>query len=385
MSDFLICGAGVSGLLVARELLASGARVTILERTVSGREASWAGGGIVSPLYPWRYNDAVTALARYAQHAYPALCRSLLQETGVDPELTVTGLLMLDPDDHQEAMGWATRQQQRMDSLAGREIGQCVPGLAAGFQRGLWMPDIANVRNPRLMKALRASVSAHPDAQLIEHCEVSGFSLKTAGGVNTVTGVEAQVDGKRRSFQADHYVLATGAWSGSLLQPLGIQMPIEPVKGQMLLYKAEVGCLNTMVLTRGRYLIPRQDGHILIGSTLEYRGFDKTPEQDARQSLHDSAVSMIPALADVPITMHWAGLRPGAPAGVPFIGALPQYANLHINAGHFRNGLVLAPAAAGILADLLLGRRPRLDARPYAPQRRLPAHSLSGQPADTSS
>lgn len=383
MSDFLICGAGVSGLLVARELLAGGASVTILERAVSGREASWAGGGIVSPLYPWRYDDAVTALASYAQHAYPALCSALLQESGIDPELTVTGLLMLDADDHHEAITWADEKKHRMESLDASRITQRVPGLAAGFERGLWMPDIANVRNPRLMKALRAAILANDGAQLIENCEVRGFTSTENGGVATVTGVEAQVDGQRRTFQAGQYVVTAGAWSGDLLRPMGIQMPIEPVKGQMLLYKAEPGFLDSIVLTRGRYLIPRRDGHILLGSTLEYRGFDKTPEQQARQSLHDSAVSMMPALADMPVVMHWAGLRPGAPAGVPFIGTLPHYANLHINAGHFRNGLVLAPAAAGLLADLLLGRAPRLDAAPYAPLHRLPSHSPVSQSGDT--
>jgi len=388
LSDFLICGAGVSGLLLARELLAGGARVTILERNLAGREASWAGGGIVSPLYPWRYSEAVTALARHAQHAYPTLCAGLWEETGIDPELTVTGLLMLDADDDQEALAWAGQQQQHIDVLDSAQISQCVPGLGRGFQQGLWMPDIANVRNPRLMKALRAAVQAHPRAELIEHCEVTGFVAQGSESRAQVTEVTTQVDGQRRSFQAEQYVMATGAWSADLLAPLGLQVPIEPVKGQMLLYQAAPELLTTMVLTRGRYLIPRRDGHILIGSTLEYRGFDKTSDREALQTLHQSAVEMLPALADVPVKAQWAGLRPGAPAGIPFIGTLPQYVNLHINAGHFRNGLVLAPAAAGLLADLLLGQTPRLDPRPYEPASRLQpesTHQFSRSSADANS
>lgn len=387
MSDFLICGAGVSGLLLARELLASGATVTVLERQFSGREASWAGGGIVSPLYPWRYNDAVTALARHAQRAYPVLSSALREETGIDPQLTVTGLLMLDADDHQEALDWAGRQQQRMTELDAGQIVQQVPGLAERFERGLWMPDIANVRNPRLMKALRAAVQAHPRARLVEQCEVIGFELAAATGdaatrpheaqPRPVTGVQTRTEGHQQIFRATQYVVATGAWSGELLSPLGLDLPVEPVKGQMLLYQAAPDLLQTMVLTRGRYLIPRRDGHILIGSTLEYSGFDKTTDDEARQSLHASAISMLPALAQAPVVAHWAGLRPGAPAGVPFIGRLPGYTNLHINAGHFRNGLVLAPAAAGVLADLLLERPPRLDPQPYAPQQRLPFPSMT--------
>lgn len=119
------------------------------------------------------------------------------------------------------------------------------------------------------------------------------------------------------------------------------------------------------MLADGRYLIPRGDGRVLIGSTLEEADFDKTPTADARASLYQSALAMLPALADCAIEHHWAGLRPAAPDGIPFIGAVPDIEGLYVNAGHYRNGLVLAPAATRLLVDILLERQPSIDPAPY--------------------
>ena len=375
MTDFLVIGAGVSGLLLARELLQAGASVCIVERSEAGREASWAGGGIVSPLYPWRYLDAVTALANYAQDAYPALARELTDETGIDPELRQTGLMMLDAGDHEQALQWAARHQRQMQCWSSGQIYQHEPGLQPGFQQALWMPYVSNIRNPRLMKALRASVIGNAQSQLLEHTEVSGFDLQD--GVVRVVNVNQQ--GRSLQLRAREVVVTAGAWSGQLLEKAGVTaLRVKPVKGQMLLYQSSTPLLKSIVLSNGRYLIPRADGLILAGSTLEPGGFDRTATEAARDSLHASACSMLPALQDVPVKAQWAGLRPGAPAGVPYIGRLPGFGNLSINAGHYRNGLVLAPAAARLAADLLLGRMPTIDPVPYDPATVRDADALFG-------
>tara|TARA_R100001143_G_scaffold27553_1_gene27428 strand:+ start:1328 stop:2500 length:1173 start_codon:yes stop_codon:yes gene_type:complete len=367
VSDFLICGGGISGLLVARELVLAGATVHLVERGRIGAEASWAGGGIVSPLYPWRYEDAVSALANQAQDAYPSLASNLFAETGIDPELNECGLLMLDAEDHADALDWATRFARQMNQWQADHIYQHEPALAEGFTQALAMPRVANIRNPRLLKALHRWLQQHASATITEHCEVLG--LNHADG--TVQSVNVSVSGQQESFRTGHVVVAAGAWAGSFLEALGLDVPIEPVKGQMMLYKADRQLLTGIVLNQGRYLIPRRDNHILIGSTLEAAGFDKTTTRHAYTSLKTSAERMLPELADVPIVQHWAGLRPGAPRGVPFIGALPGFKNLSINAGHYRNGLVLAPASAALLADLVTGRQTKIDPRPYDPAQRL--------------
>jgi glycine oxidase len=365
--DFLICGAGISGLLLARELSAAGASVCIVERGDTGREASWAGGGIVSPLYPWRYSDAVTALANHAQSAYPKLAAELLHATGIDPEYCESGLLMLDAPDTDQALSWASKNGRLMSLSSASQIYEREPGLRAGFQSGLWMPKVANVRNPRLLQALRADLDARPLVTLLTQSELLSMDTSAAG----VEAVLIRQAGAEQQLVAGSVILSSGAWTAGLLQPLGIRLPVTPVKGQMLLFRSAAPVLSSIVLSQGRYLIPRSDGHILVGSTLEPVGFDKSTDQAALLSLRNSASKILPELDRMPVIMQWAGLRPGAPRGIPFIGAVPGFKNLYVNAGHYRNGLVLAPASASLLADLLLGRRPLIDPQLYDPGERL--------------
>lgn len=363
--DFLIIGGGINGLLLARELASEGAQVLLLEQGRCCGESSWAGGGIVSPLYPWRYRDAVTALASWAQDFYPRLSRELLDRTGIDPELWQCGLLMLDADDEQDALRWAAVNARRMARVDPAFIYSRENALATGFQSGLWMPDVANVRNPRLGQALLAELRQLPSVEVREHCPVSRIDFK-AGRVSRVKAGTGQ---NEQSWEADKTILCAGAWTGLLAGQLGLTLPVEPVKGQMLLYRFDDPPIREILLTRGRYLIPRRDGHLLVGSTLEYEGFDKTTTAAARLSLQESAEALLPVLRSHRPVAQWAGLRPAAPAGVPYIGRLPGFDNLYVNAGQFRNGLVLAPASARLLADLLLDRPPIVDPTPYRPDR----------------
>lgn len=359
MSDVLIVGGGVMGLMTARELARSGCRVTLLERGEPGREASWAGGGIVSPLYPWRYSPAVTALARHAKREYPALVEALLNETGIDAELVRCGMLMLDAHDTRDALAWAEREDEVVQRHDHDAMRYKWPWLSPVWHEGLLMPGIAHVRNPRLLHALKASLPLL-GVRVESGAEVVGMQLQDTRVVSVMTD-----DG--RQFSGDQVVICGGAWSSGLLHRLGVQMtvPVRPVRGQMLLYRLAPGTLPCMVMANGRYLIPRRDGHVLCGSTLEETGFDNSTTEEARVSLMQSATQLLPQLEGVEPVAHWAGLRPGSPNGIPFIGRIPERDNLWINAGHFRNGLVLAPASARLLADLLLQREPMLDPSPY--------------------
>ncbi len=359
----VIVGGGVIGLLTAFNLASEVEHVTLLDRSGLGLESSWAGGGIVSPLYPWRYSSAVTALAHWSQDFYPQLAEHLFARTGIDPEVHTTGLYWLGLDDEREALEWAARENRPLSAVDISAVHDAVPVLGEGYSRAIYMANVANVRNPRLVKSLKAALMAMPNVTLIEQCEVLGFVRdgERVQGVSTANG----------DILADEVVLTAGAWSGALLKTLGLELPVEPVKGQMILYKCAADFLPSMVLAKGRYAIPRRDGHILIGSTLEHEGFDKTPTEMALASLKASAVELIPALADAEVVGHWAGLRPGSPEGIPYIGSLSGFDGLWLNCGHYRNGLVLAPASCQLLADLLLGREPVIDAAPYAPDGRV--------------
>ncbi|MDF3931079.1 glycine oxidase ThiO [Pseudomonas citronellolis] len=369
MSDVLVVGGGVVGLLSAWSLGREGLRVTLVERGETGREASWAGGGIVSPLYPWRYSRAVANLAHWSQDFYPVLGERLLTDTGVDPEVHVTGLYWLDLDDQAEALAWAGANGRPLRPVDISAVRDAVPALGPGFERAVYMPGVANVRNPRLARALREALVRLPNVELRENCEVTGF-IREQGVIRGVRCAAGEL-------RADATVLAAGAWSGELLGLLGLTLPVAPVKGQMILYKCAADFLSSMVLAKGRYAIPRRDGHILVGSTLEHAGFDKTPSDDALASLRASAEELLPGLAGLAPVRHWAGLRPGSPEGIPFIGPVPGQAGLWLNTGHYRNGLVLAPASCRLLADLMLARELIIDPLPYAPEGRLVATPLS--------
>lgn len=362
-ADVIVIGGGVIGLLSAYLLAGGGKRVVVVDRGPVGGEASWAGGGIVSPLYPWRYSQAVTALAHWSQDYYPGLGERLLGHSGIDPEVHVTGLYWLDLDDQAEALAWAQREGRPLHEVPVESAYAQVPALGEGFERAIYMPGVANVRNPRLVKALRAALQNLPNVTLLEHSPVLQFVRDDARviGVRTAEG----------EMLAEQVVVAAGAWSGEVLQSLGLSLPVEPVKGQMILFKCAEDFLPSMVLAAGRYAIPRRDGHILVGSTLEHAGFDKTPTDEALASLRASAEALLPALRDAEVVGHWAGLRPGSPEGIPFIGEVPDYPGLWLNCGHYRNGLVLAPASCQLLVDRMLGREPIIDPAPYAPAGRL--------------
>lgn len=361
----VIVGGGVIGLLTALNLAKHVGQVTLIERSDVGQESSWAGGGIVSPLYPWRYSAAVTALAHWSQDYYPQLAEQLLKSTGVDPQVHTTGLYWLDLDDEEQALAWAEREDRPLSRVDVSAVRDAVPVLGSGYERAIYMANVANVRNPRLVKSLKSALQALANVTLHEQCPVEGFLRdgQKVVGVRTALG----------DIRGDHVVLSAGAWSGELLGKLGLALPVEPVKGQMILYKCAADFLPAMVLAKGRYAIPRRDGYVLVGSTLEYEGFDKTPTDQALASLKASAVELLPDLADAEVVGHWAGLRPGSPEGIPYIGAVPDMPGLWLNCGHFRNGLVLAPASCQLFADLLLGRAPIIDPQPYALAGRLQA------------
>lgn len=361
MYDVIVLGAGLSGLLTAYELRRAGLQVLVVDRGALAREASWAGGGILSPIYPWRYPDSINELACWSQRAYPKLVAALCEQTAIDAEYEACGLALLDSDECAAAREWATRWGHSV-SVHSEPNSQIANVSETAFNSWIWFSEIAQVRNPRLCQAL------------IKALEDGGVTLRP----NTIPQlvvrpgrvVAIQIASERISTR--YVVVAAGAWSTGLSHHLRDVAVIRPVKGQMLLYQADPDLLGCMVLKCGRYLIPRRDGHILVGSTVEEVGFDRTTTYEARQELSAFAQLTVPALDGTLIKQHWAGLRPATADGVPYIGEHPDVAGLFVNAGHYRNGVVMAPASARLTADLLLERQPCLDPSPYRLGRNAP-------------
>jgi len=355
----IVVGAGVIGMLQARELALKGVEVVLLDKGRCGREASWAGGGIVSPLYPWRYSNAVTALANWSQAYYPNLVQTLEAESDIDPELTRHGLLMLDVDDKIRALDWSKCEKSWIEEIDAEALYSLEPNLREGVTGGLWMSQVASVRNPRLLKALYVSLDRNPLVRVVDHAKVNSFIKKQ----DTLKGV---VTAQGESIEADAVILCTGAWTSVVSQSAALD--VKPVKGQMLLFSAKPGMVNRVVLSNGQYVIPRRDGSVVVGSTLEYSDFDKSTTEQARDKLSDMAINLFPVLATCQVAHHWAGLRPGTSEGIPYIGAVPELDNLYVNAGHFRNGLVLAPASVRLMTSILLGEPAPVDPAPFDPR-----------------
>ena len=346
----LIAGAGISGLSVALALLQRGCGVTVLDRGAAGAESSWAGGGILSPLLPWDYSDPVSALALRSMAAYAAWVADIETISGLDAELWQCGMLALDVESPELALAWCAEHEV----AALRDAPDSLNILGDGNH--IWLPSVAQVRNPRLVAALRAAV-VQLGGVIHEHCPAVGVVAQN----RRVTAVQTATE----TYQAESVVLATGAWSGLGLAELAAMPKIRPMRGQMLLFKLEPGLLNTVLFRHGLYLIPRRDGHVLVGSTIEDAGFDKTTDDATRQRLHADAAALLPQLADLQPVQHWAGLRPGSPDNIPVIDRHPDFDNVFINTGHFRYGVTMAPASAELLVSLMEGATPALDPAPY--------------------
>jgi glycine oxidase len=352
-TDFLIIGGGVIGCATALELATAGARVALLERGQLGGESSWAGAGLLYPLLPWDYRDEVTHLTSRGRGLYPEWIARLRRDSGIDPEYIESGLLVLPPFDRDKALAWAAAHHETLAEVSTRLVEPAVEHAGPA----LWLPQVAQVRNPRLIQALRGALEKNGVAI---HEGAAVRSLRLAEGKAAAVARDGAVHG------AGQVIVAAGAWTRAILGELGAALDFRPVRGQMLLYESDRPLLRRIVLQEGVYLIPRTDGHLLVGSTLEETGFDKSVTDEARTALRERAEAVLPALRGMEPVRQWAGLRPGSPDNIPVIGRHPEIGNLWVSGGHFRYGVTMAPASARLLADLALGRDPRLDPAPYA-------------------
>lgn len=318
--DFVVVGGGVIGLTSAIALADLGSTVTVVDRGPGPASGSTgAAAGILSLLFPWEYPEHLQRLADYSTEAFPDWCAATEAVTGI-------------------ACGW-------------RRIGLLAHGVA-GRDGAVWMPEVAIV-DPR---ALAASLYARAErigvrfrwCTEIDRIEVS------AGRVAGVSGGDARVDG-------DAVLVAGGAWSARLLSGIGLRLPVRPVRGQVLELQGEPGALEHILMRGHRYLLPRADGRVVVGSTVEEAGFDDTPTDDAAGDLRAFATGLLPASAAWPVIDHRSGLRPGSPQGIPWIGPVTGIDGLWVNAGHFRTGITLAPGSAELLAALVAGRAPPVD------------------------
>lgn len=351
MRDVIIIGAGIVGLCSARALAARGYGVEVLDAVDSRPSASWAGGGILSPLFPWRYPSPITELCRPAVAEYRALASEIAGVGGPDPEVRVPGMLVFAGDEHDQARDWARRESMALETVRASALEPGLPDTEA-----LWLPNVGVVRNPRFLTGARMFLR---ELDIPVRCEpVAGIESVSGGWrVRTRGGVR----------DARRVLVAAGAWSRALLQSLSLDWPLMPAKGEMLRYPPLLNGPNRILLGREGYLVPRADGSLLAGSTLRDDDDDMRPTAEAARQLRRAAEALWPPLRDHEPVLQWAGIRPGTRRETPLIGAVPGYDGLYVATGHYRNGLAAAPMTARLIAALMDGDTPPLDPAPFAP------------------
>ena len=347
-ADVLVVGGGVIGLTAAYFLARAGVRVDLVDKGDLGQEASWAGAGILPPGNPGHTGSPIDRLRGQSASMFPDLSAELRERTGLDNGyLRSGGLEFIDDAADSIAEAWRV-EGVAFEFVQGSELRRLEPALASGSGPAYFLPDMAQLRNPRHIKALVAGcgqlgVRLHPG------CPVLGFECRG----RRVTAIRSA----NGSLAADQFLIATGSWAGALLAQFDWRPAIEPVRGQIALLNTGAPLLHKILIRGKRYLVPRPDGRVLVGSTEEKAGFDKRTTASAIQDLLRFALELVPGLADSPVERCWAGLRPATADGLPFIGRAPDLDNLLVAAGHFRAGIQLSPATALAVEELILGKK----------------------------
>lgn len=365
--DCLILGAGVVGLSLAYDLAGHGLRVRIVDRQAPGQEASWAGAGILPPANYRAPQTPEEQLALLCHELHPRWSAQLREETGIDNEYRRTGGLYLAGDKAEGellrwiARDWVDRGLSVQEVTTPEQLAELDTALGAKraeerFAAAYFLPDEAQLRNPRHLKALiavceRRGVTITPDAAVEDFIVAAGKIT----AVRTTAG----------DLSAGVICLTGGAWTRDLLAKLKVSIALRPIRGQIALLNTGEQTLRRIINVGPRYLVPRGDGRVLVGSTEEDVGFEKRTTAEAIAELLRFAFALVPSLASATLETCWAGLRPTTPDGKPYIGRIPGYENALVAAGHFRSGLQLSPGTALLMRQLIMNETPQIDLESY--------------------
>jgi glycine oxidase len=371
--DVVIVGGGVIGLSIAYCLAREGVRVTVLDKGGLGQGASWAGAGMIPPHSERLKTNPTIELRSWSALLYPDWSQALLAETGIDNGYRKTGGVdvgfdLSEDNELKTSAGRWRNEKIVYERIEPRDFDRVEPALSRELRVAYYLPDRAQIRNPRHLKALVKSLEGR-SVDLRPGSSVVGFV--TDG--SRVTGVTLE----RETIPCGKVIIAAGAWSSGLLAGLGVRVETPPLKGQIVLLRSERPLLRRIVEHGKNYLVPRDDGRILVGATEEDAGFDTRTTAEALRDLLAEAHRLCPSLASAEVERSWAGLRPGSVDSKPYLGLAPGFANLIVATGHKRAGLQLATASAEVIADLALDRTPRVDLNPYRLDRE------PGEPADS--
>jgi len=366
MSDLLVIGGGVVGLSIAYEAAGRGLHVQLIDAQQPAREASWAGAGILPPAGEHSANplEQLTALSNRLHRVW---AEEFQASTGIDNGYRPCGGFYLARDEQtRDELGklhaWAAAEDIAIEPLPCNELSRIEPAIRPSGEQidAAFLPGECQLRNPRHLKALLEGC-AQRGVQIVPDAAAEDFEFQG--------GRIASVRTSSRKFVARQYCLATGSWTTALARKLRLRLAIKPIRGQIALLKCERPLFSRIVNEGKRYLVPRLDGHVIVGSTEEDAGFDHTTSDDTIAGLVEFAASLVPQLSAAPLAKSWAGLRPASRDGLPYLGPVPELENAFVAAGHFRSGLQLSPGTAIVINDLLAGKTPAIDLSLFRPDR----------------
>lgn len=345
--DVIVIGGGIIGVSLAIELRKNGAAVLVVERGEPGREASQAAGGMLVDC-PWETRAPLQPLASASARMYPEFAYELEVESGMKVDLRDQGTILFVSEEDRAAAG----------ELPRASLGELEPALAESGIEGEAVYLKERSVDPRALIVAAIKTAKHRGVDFSSGDPVTEirFTDGCAMGITTT----------KTSFLAGKVVNCAGAWSGTIGPQV---LPTRPVKGQMLcLAMPSRTLLKHVVRSPKAYLIPRSDGRLLVGATVEEAGFDKRTVPETIQRLHRAALELVPKLRDAKILEDWAGLRPGTPDALPILGPT-DYPGYFVATGHFRDGILLAPVTAKVMTAVIEGRKPEFDLRTFAAKR----------------
>lgn len=359
--NYVVLGSGAMGLALAYELAPHGSVLVVEHR--HRNPASWAAAGILPPASCEGAHDHYQALVAASGALHAEWAVELEQASGVSVEYVRSGALHLARSAGEAAALTANVEQWRSDGVEVVEVDldrlnewePSLQSMARAPSRCYFVPAEAQVRPPRFLRALRSA------------CELRGVQFCSTAETPVIqrqaNGCAIQI--ADRFVRPDYLCVAGGAWTSQILEPLGVRLELTPVRGQMVLFRPPDGRLVRILNEGPNYVVPRRDGRILVGSTMEEVGFEETNTQRGIDQLVEFARQLIPALNHEAIESVWAGLRPKSGDGFPYLGPVPGLERVFICTGHYRSGILLAPATARMLGTMIRGDTPSLDLSPF--------------------